>query len=89
MVALGGYSERKPELEQKLARHYYDSLLAHGVKNYAWDDCWNDYRWAAIRNLNVPVIQWLKGRNPELWQSNLNRAMAAYEDLGCSELLNK
>jgi hypothetical protein len=88
MVALGGYSERKATMEQSLIRHYHDSLIAHGVRNYTWDDCWNDYRWSAIRNLNIPVIQWSEGRDAALWQGNLERAMHAYEDLGCSELLS-
>lgn len=87
MIALGGYSERMVALEQKLVRRYYGSLIAHGVRNYTWDDCWNDYRLSALRNLNVPVIQWLQGRSTELWRSNLERAMLAYEHLRCFELL--
>lgn len=87
MVALGGYAERRSAIERNLIRRYYDSLIAHGVRNYTWDDCWNDYRWSAIRNLNIPVVQWSQGRSAELWWSNLERAMIAYEDLGCSELL--
>jgi Ecdysteroid kinase-like family len=87
MVALGGYSERNPAMEQNLILRYYDSLTAHGVRKYTWEDFWNDYRWSAIRNLNIPVIQWSQGRNAELWWNNLKRAMLAYEDLRCSELL--
>ena len=87
MLALGGYAEREAASEGNLMRRYYDNLVARGVRNYAWDDCWKDYRWSAIRNLNVPVIQWSEGRSAELWRSNLERAMLAYEDLACSELL--
>jgi hypothetical protein len=87
MIALGGYAERRAAMEQHLMRRYYDKLRAHGVRNYSWDDCWNDYRWSALRNLNIPVIQWSQGRSRELWSGNLERAMLAYEDLGCSELL--
>lgn len=87
MVALGGYSERRAAIEQSLIRHYHRSLIAHGVRNYTWDDCWTDYRWSAIRNLNIPVIQWLQGKSVDEWLGNLERAMVAYDDLGCSELL--
>jgi hypothetical protein len=87
MIALGGYAERRVVMEKNLMRRYYDSLIAHGVRNYTWDDCWNDYRWSAIRNLNIPIIQWSEGRSTELWQANLERAMFAYQDLGCAELL--
>lgn len=88
MVALGGYSERQKDMEQNLVRRYYDCLISHGVRNFSWDDCWNDYRWSAVRNLNIPVIQWSHGRSDELWRSNLKRAMSAFDDLGCSELLD-
>jgi hypothetical protein len=88
MVALGGYSERRAAaMEQNLMRRYYASLVELGVRNYTWDDCWNDYRWSALRNLNVPVVQWSQGRSPQLWWGNLEKAMLAYEDLGCSELV--
>ncbi len=88
MVALGGYSERNSDLEKQIVRLYYDSLIAGGVKNFTWNNCWDDYRWAAIRNLNVPVIQWSQGRGAELWQSNLERAFSAYDELKCDELLS-
>ncbi|MDT4898951.1 MAG: hypothetical protein QOH25_4028 [Acidobacteriota bacterium] len=87
MMALGWDRERRAASELNLLRRYYDGLLAHGIENYTWDDCLNDYRWSVIRNLNVPAIQWSHGRSPSLWWSNLERAMMAYEDLGCSELL--
>jgi hypothetical protein len=89
MVALGGYAERQAALEQSLIRRYYESLVAHGVTNYSWNDCWDDYRWSAIRNLNIPIIQWIQGKSTEEWRRNLERAMDAYEDLRCFELLNK
>ena len=88
MVALGGYSERMAAQERNLVRRYYDSLTAHGVRNYTWDDCWSDYRWSALRNLNVPAIQWLQGKSTDLWRSNLERAMLAYDELRCFELLD-
>lgn len=88
VLALGGFSERRPNLESHLTRHYHNTLISHGVTNYAWDDFWTDYRFSAIRNLNIPVIQWSQGRSEHMWLSNLERAMSAYEDLGCSKLLD-
>ncbi|HVF48468.1 MAG TPA: hypothetical protein VNA19_00195 [Pyrinomonadaceae bacterium] len=88
MIALGWYPERRAALERRLVRRYHESLLAHGVGNYTWSDCWNDYRWAAIRNLNIPVIFWSQGRSASLWRDNLERAMLAYQDLECAELLD-
>lgn len=88
MMALGWDRERRSAMELKLLRSYYDGLLARSVKDYSWDDCFNDYRWSAIRNLNVPVIQWSQARDQSLWRGNLERALLAFEDLGCAELLD-
>ena len=87
LIALGGYAERRAVTEKNLLRQYYDSLIKHGVRNYTWDDCWNDYRWSAVRNLNIPVIQWSEGKSPEQWQDSLERAILSCQDLGCAELL--
>jgi hypothetical protein len=87
MIALGGYSERMASMEPRLVHHYYNTLVAHDVQNYTWADCWRDYRWSALRNLNIPVIQWSQGRDERLWQSNLERAMLAYDELRLFELL--
>jgi hypothetical protein len=87
MVSLGGFSDRRPEIEQSLLRHYHHNLIAHGVKNYSWEDFENDYKWSAIRNLNIPAILWSEGRNEKLWSSNLERALAGFEDLKCSKIL--
>jgi hypothetical protein len=89
MIALGGYSERMSSMEPRLVRHYYDTLVAHGVRNYTWDDCWRDYRWSSLRNLNIPVILWSQGRDEKLWQSNLERALLAYDELRLFELLGE
>lgn len=88
MMTLYWDRERRAMMERHLLRRYYDGLLALGVKNYGWDECFQDYRGSAIRNLNVPVVQWSQGRSPALWWANLEKAMHAYEDLRCSELLS-
>lgn len=87
MVALGGYSKRVAATEEGLVRRYHDALKAHGVDKYSWEDCWYDYRRSALRNLNVPVVQWAQGQREGLWRSNLESAMLAYEELKLAELL--
>jgi len=88
LVALGGFAERRPELEQELVDCYYDGLVSHGVNGYSRQDLWDDYRWGALRNLNIPVIFWSQGRDEALWSSLLERSLASFEDLKCGELLS-
>lgn len=86
MIALGWYPEQRAKMEQNLLRRYYDNLLTRGVEDYSWDEFWDDYRWSAIRNLNVPVVQWSQGRSADSWW-NREKALLAFQDLKCEELL--
>jgi hypothetical protein len=87
LIALGGFAERRPELDMQLVRLYHDTLLDHGVRNYSWSRFWDDYRYSAIRNLNIPVIFWTQGKHPDTWGNALERAFQAYDELNCNELL--
>jgi hypothetical protein len=75
-------------LEQPLVRAYHQRLLAHGVSDYTWKQCWLDYRMAAIFNLFWPVFHWRFGGLPyHIWRPGLKGALDAFEDLRCEELL--
>lgn len=87
LMALHWYPSRRRELERPLLRRYHEGLLARGVKNYAFDDLWLDYRRSAVRNLTFPIILWSRGTKPEGWWHRLECALASYRDLACDELL--
>jgi hypothetical protein len=91
MIALFWYPERRRRMERDLVRYYHDRLLERGVEDYGWDACWQDYRLFAVRNLLVPLWAWSAG-GPH-WGFHrwlqLEKALLAYRDLGCSELLGK
>ncbi len=87
MIGLHWYPDRRRALERDFLRTYHDKLLTCGVKNYDWDACWYDYRLSAIGNLLVPVWQWSAKLWPVIWWPHLERAILAFEDLDCGELL--
>ena len=87
MIALHWYPERRHALERDLIRLYHTELLRQGVKNYDWDECWHDYRLSAIGNLFVPAWYWSTKLWAGLWWPHLERAMLAFQDLQCAELL--
>ncbi|HEX8423353.1 MAG TPA: hypothetical protein VF634_08075 [Pyrinomonadaceae bacterium] len=89
MIAFNWYPQRRALLEQKLLRRYHAALVAGGVRDYSWEDCWRDYRFAVIRELFVPVWQWSSGMQPAIWWSNLEKIWLAFEDLRCAELLDE
>lgn len=87
MIALHWYPERRWVMERALISRYHHELLRHGVANYAWRECWFDYRVSAMMNLFIPVWQWSVKIPAAVWWSHLERAMWAFDDLGCAELL--
>ena len=79
-------------MEQDLVRRYHHRLLECGVTSYGWNACWRDYRLFAMRNLLVPLWAWAHARRMgRLWGfprwMQLEKAMLAFQDLDCAELL--
>jgi len=76
-------------LEAPLLRRYHAALLAHGVTGYRWENCLDDYRLSVILvSLFIPIWQCsLWGWSPNL--DNAAASIAAYEELGCEELLGR
>jgi hypothetical protein len=87
MLMLWCAPERRVRMEQTLLRRYHEALLAGGVEGYSWADCWKDYRWSAVRTIFIPLWHWAKGRPETLWGPQLARALRAFADLRCDELL--
>ena len=87
MMTLFWYPEHRARMEETLLRRYHRGLLAGGVGDYTWDECWDDYRWSAIRNIFIPILQWTRGQPGWLWWSQLEKSLAAFEDLRCVELV--
>jgi hypothetical protein len=86
-IALAWFPERRRRLERPLLAHYHRELCRRGVAGYAWGACWDDYRlFAATRPLTL-AFHWQRGGWPLVWWNNLERALLAFDDLGCAELL--
>ncbi|MBI4640646.1 MAG: hypothetical protein HY731_08130 [Candidatus Tectomicrobia bacterium] len=77
----------RADLEVPFLEYYYSNLLTYGVQNYSWDDCWHDYRVAAIRTLLVVIVFWINGIQPDKVWGSLDRAFIAFDELGCADLL--
>lgn len=87
MLILWCAPERRAQMEQTLLRRYHQALLAGGVRGYSWDACWQDYRWSAVRTIFIPLWHWARGRAETLWGPQLARALRAFTELNCNELL--
>lgn len=87
LLALGGFAEPRPEIEEHLLRIYHDALIDNGVKDYSGGMLYEDYRFSAVRNLNIPVIFQAQGKHHSTWQTALRRAFDSFERLRCDEIL--
>ncbi len=87
MIGLEWYPERRLLMEKILIEHYYNVLVEQGVKNFSWDECWYDYKLAAIRNLYIPINQCDMKISALWWWPHLERACLTFEDLNCMEVL--
>lgn len=79
------------EWEKPLLENYYQHLLRLGIRDYTFNQLWNDYRLCAMQSLYVPTSWCVNsiGLKEEkgLWWSQLQKTMAACVDLKCVELL--
>jgi aminoglycoside phosphotransferase (APT) family kinase protein len=81
---------RRP-IEQELVRAYYDALLAQGVRDYAWEQCWDDYRRGAFAGFAVTVVASVivqeTERGNDMFTAMATRHARHALDLGSAEFL--
>jgi hypothetical protein len=87
LIGLEFYPERRARMDQALVRYYHERLLKYGVVGYDWAQCWLDYRVGIIANLLMPVF-WYSWSPPQFWWHTLEKALLAFQDLRCEELLS-
>lgn len=77
------------QCERQLLQHYHNRLIANGVCGYSWEQLYEDYRLCAVISVYV-AVEWCRGRFNEgtmpIWLPMLQKAMTAFDDLGCKEL---
>jgi hypothetical protein len=78
---------RRGELEKPLLERYHRTLVGAGVAGYTWDDLWQDYRQSVILATLISIGQFRRKQHPGIVWNGLECSSAAYEDLGCEELL--
>ena len=87
LMGLHWYPDLRLALERPLLERYHRGLQAAGVDGYDWDACWTDYRFSVAERVMSPLYQWHRGRPVDSWWPNLARITAAYDDLGCADLV--
>jgi len=55
-IGAGLEPEVRQPVEESLVRGYYDGLMAAGVPDFSWEDCWLGYRRGAFAGFAVTVV---------------------------------
>jgi hypothetical protein len=84
------YPTYRHRVEETVLRTYHAELLTHGVKNYTWEQLWQDYRLCAIQSLYGPLA-WctydLVEDTAWIWNTQLNYTLDAIQQLDAEKLL--
>ncbi len=77
--------------EQALVREYHDALQAHGVRGFAWKDCWLGYRRQTFLGIVMTIAPAMlverTERGDEMFLTTLARYAQQVLDLDALELL--
>jgi hypothetical protein len=88
-IVLDWEVETRRQLELSVLRHYYVSLLQHGIQNYSWEQLFDDYRLCAAMGIYI-ATEYCRGeggaRLVDVWLPMLQRSLTACDDLKCSAL---
>lgn len=83
--------EQRQPLEKDLIREYHAGLVAAGVADYAWSQCWDDYRQSTFHGLMNAVVAMLYARKTErgdaLFRIMGQRHARHALDLGAAEFI--
>jgi aminoglycoside phosphotransferase (APT) family kinase protein len=91
----GSYtSEERRRCEMDLLRVYHDALVANGVRDYSFDECFEDYRRSALAFYVFLVtgreqvdMAAYEGRGQALFDTMVDRYATAILDLNAGEFL--
>jgi hypothetical protein len=82
--------EIRRALEPGVLREYHATLVSRGVVDYSFEQLLEDYRFALIEGLRIPITWCVPEEDTEgmrwLWHTQLQRTVQAYEDLGCDSV---
>ncbi len=88
-IALDWDVEARRRWEQPILRHYHAALIRRGIRDYGWEQLWDDYRLCVAMGVYIAVEYCRGGVNPDtqwVWLPMLRRALTALDDLGFGEM---
>jgi aminoglycoside/choline kinase family phosphotransferase len=87
LIGQGMTPAERDHREKELVQRYVDALVAHGVRDYSFDEAWPQFQAAALAQITFPLcamLSWdtLTDRARDLLHALMERAFAIIEDTG-------
>ncbi len=83
--------ELRRSCEEELVRAYHEELLGHGVGDYSFEQCFDDYRFGQFQGPLITVLGAMAvlqtDRGDEMFMAMSSRSCQAIRDLDCLSLL--
>jgi len=80
------------ETESTILQHYHDCLVQRGITDYPMQQLWDDYRLMVPMNVYI-ATEYFRGsaglRNKRIWMPKLQKALTAFDDLDCAQMLGR
>ena len=73
----------------ELLKRYHKVLLENNIKNFSFNDLLFDYKLSMFDIFFVPIRYWSVKIGAWLWWPHLERAILAFEDLNCWNIICK
>lgn len=90
IMALYWPTKLRRALEVPVLRHYHNTLVERGIKDYSWEQLYDDYRLNVLLTVPIAVEYMRDGGDPD-WNNFryglLSRSLTACDDLDCVQLL--
>jgi hypothetical protein len=91
-LGAGLQPELRRESERDIVKEYHTALVASGISNLSWDDCWEAYRQGSLAGFAVTVVAAMlvqqTERGDQMFLTMADRHSRHALDLGIMEYLN-
>ena len=91
-LGAGLLPEVRREVEEDIVRSYHSALLAAGIQDFGWDECWSDYRKGTFSGFAVTVVASMivqrTERGDDMFTVMAQRHSQHALDLGAEEFLS-
>jgi hypothetical protein len=74
MLAVHWFPDWRRRYERESLERYHAALVAGGLRDYAFDALWQDYRLSVMWQITTPMWQANHALAPVIWWNNLERS---------------